>query len=104
MKNTFLLLTLLLYACSPTKKSVKQDDKTDLDSIQTEIIKTKIVETEPKEERLRYWYIYSNGNHKQPSDSLGWYRSDYEKSLALYNDVDNLSKTVHNIGLHVSIL
>ncbi|WP_338793246.1 hypothetical protein [Bernardetia sp. MNP-M8] len=98
----FLLLTLLLSACSPTQKPVKQD-KTDLDSIQTEIIKTKIVETEPKEEPLRYWYIYSNGNHKQPSDSLGWYRSDYEKSLALYNDVDNLSKTVHNIGLHVSI-
>ncbi|WP_338769584.1 hypothetical protein WAF17_10155 [Bernardetia sp. ABR2-2B] len=103
MKNTFLLLTLLLSACSPTKKTIEQDGTTNLDSIQTEIIETKVVETEPKEEHLIYWYIYSNGDNKEPSDSLGWYRSDYEKSLALYNDVDNLSKTVHNIGLHVSI-
>lgn len=102
MKNTFLLLILLLSACLPTQKTVEQD-KADLDSIQTEIIETKVVETQPKEERLSYWYIYSNGNHKEPSDSLGWYDSNYEKSLALYNNVDNLSKTVHNIGLHLSI-
>lgn len=101
MKNIFLLLILLLSACSPAQKTIGQDKSDTLQTIK--IIETKVVETEPKEEHLRYWYIYSNGNHKEPSDSLGWYRSNYKKSLALYNNVDNISKTVHNIGLHLSI-
>ena len=103
MKNVLFILISLLSACSTSEKQDRKKESVNLDSVKLDtVIQVKVTETEPKEERLIYWYIYSKDS-KEPSDSLGWYETNIEKSLALYNDVEQLSKTVHNIGLHLSI-